>query len=162
MSANELSATNDNPAWKSEYPIRRSLEHKTSRRAFTKLIGASLLAAAGGYLIKDRLFTHAITGNRIVVANTRELAVGDYKLFQYPDTQPCILIRLNAVEYVAYSQSCTHLMCPVHYSKETQQIVCPCHKGYFDALTGNVLAGPPPRPLPRYKVTIEGNQIFVG
>ena len=150
------------PAWKTGYPIRQSAEHKTSRRAFTKLIGASLVAAAGGYLIKDKIFTHPISGPKIAVATTDELAVGAYKLFKYPETQPCILIRLSESEYVAYSQSCTHLMCPVHFDAGSQKIVCPCHSGYFDAKTGNVLAGPPPRPLPRYKVNIQGNQIIVG
>jgi len=30
-----------------------------------------------------------------------------------------------------------------------QNIECPCHKGVFAADTGAVIAGPPPRPLPR-------------
>ena len=150
------------PAWKSDFPIRQSAEHTTSRRAFAKIIGATLVAAAGGYLIKDKLFTHPISGPRLQVAKADEIAVGSYKLFKYPESQPCILIRVTADQYVAYSQSCTHLMCPVHYSSATKQIVCPCHQGYFDALTGNVLAGPPPRPLPRYKVSIEDGKIIVG
>ncbi|MDQ8183270.1 Rieske (2Fe-2S) protein [Pelagicoccus sp. SDUM812005] len=154
--------TPSEPAWKTQYPIRQTAEHKTSRRGFTKLIGASLLAAAGGYLIKDKLFTHPISGPKTVVAKVGELEVGASKLFKYPETQPCILIRLAENEYVAYSQACTHLMCPVHYDGAKQQIVCPCHSGYFDAKTGAVLAGPPPRPLPRYKVTVEGEQIIVG
>lgn len=156
------SPTANQPAWKTEYPIRQSEEHKTSRRTFAKLVGASLLAAAGGYFIKDRIFTHPIAGPRVLVATASELPVGGYKLFKYPDTKPCILIHVSANQYVAYSQSCTHLSCPVHYNSSRQQIVCPCHEGYFDALTGNVLAGPPPRPLPRYKVTVEDGQIFVG
>lgn len=154
--------TTTEPTWKTQYPIRRTAEHKTSRRGFTKLIGASLLAAAGGYLIKDKLFTHPISGPQTVVATTSELEVGASKLFKYPESQPCILIRLSEAEYVAYSQACTHLMCPVHYDAPKQQLVCPCHSGYFDAKTGNVLAGPPPSPLPRYKVSIQGEQIVVG
>jgi len=160
MSADNTPTTE--PAWKTQYPILQTAEHKTSRRGFTKLIGASLLAAAGGYLIKDKLFTHPISGPKTPIASTSEIKIGGSKLFQYPEAQPCILIRLGETEYVAYSQSCTHLMCPVHYEGETQQIVCPCHSGYFDAKTGNVLAGPPPRPLPRYKVSIQGEQIIVG
>ena len=155
-------SASDHPAHQTEFPIRQSAEHATSRRSFTKFLGASLVAVAGGYVIKDKLFTHPIGGPKATVATTRELAVGEYKLFKYPKEQPCLLIRLNDSEYVAYSQSCTHLMCPVHYDYRNQQIVCPCHSGFFDAKTGNVIAGPPPRPLPRYKVSVEGDQIVVG
>lgn len=150
------------PAWKQEYPIRRSDEHRASRRAFMKFLGASLLAGAGGYLIKDQIFTHPISGPKVTVAKEGEIAIGGYKLFNYPEGKPAILIRLSEGEYVAYNQQCTHLMCPVHYQAEKQQLVCPCHNGYFDARTGNVLAGPPPRPLPRYKVTLAKGEIVVG
>ena len=85
----------------------------------------------------------------IDVAKEGELGPGDYRLFNYPNqASPAILIRLESGRYVAFSQSCTHLMCPVHFSKATSQLVCPCHEGYFSAEDGRVLAGPPPRSLP--------------
>jgi Rieske Fe-S protein len=62
---------------------------------------------------------------------------------------PCIMIRTADETYVAYSQVCTHLSCAVFYSQASKNIECPCHKGVFAADTGAVLAGPPPRPLPR-------------
>jgi Rieske Fe-S protein len=37
---------------------------------------------------------------------------------------------------------------------------CPCHHGYFAMDDGRVLAGPPPRPLPRVKLEIHGNDIY--
>ena len=41
------------------------------------------------------------------------------KLFQYPGLHdPCILVRLGADKYVAYSQKCTHLSCAVYYERE--------------------------------------------
>jgi Rieske Fe-S protein len=39
-------------------------------------------------------------------------------------------------------------------------IHCPCHEGYFDLKTGRVLAGPPPRPLPRIVLDVRGNEIY--
>lgn len=160
--ASQPTAATDVPAWKQAYPVKQSQEHATSRRAFAKLIAVSLVAAAGGYLVKDRVFAPQLSGPKRAIATTSELAVGAYKLFQYPEHQPCILIRLAETEYVAYSQSCTHLMCPVHYNATEQKIVCPCHQGFFDPRNGKVLAGPPPRPLPRYKVTVEGDEIIIG
>jgi Rieske Fe-S protein len=91
-----------------------------------------------------------------------ELAVGSSKLFRDPKTDaPCILIRLSEELYVAYSQSCTHLMCPVHFDGKKNQLICPCHEGFFNAEDGRVLAGPPPRSLPRFPVEIRDGQIWV-
>ena len=162
MSSSSASPRPSCPAWKTEYPIRQSAEHGASRRSFAKLLGVSLMAVAGGYVLKDRLFGTELTGPQRVVAQRNEVEVGDYKLFSYPDSEPCILIRLSADEYVAFSQSCTHLMCPVHYNHKKGQLVCPCHEGYFDARSGDVLAGPPPRPLPRYRTTLVGDDVVVG
>lgn len=38
--------------------------------------------------------------------------------------------------------------------------VCPCHDRRFD-LAGNVLSGPPQRPLPTYGVNVRAGEIFV-
>lgn len=98
----------------------------------------------------------------IDVAKEGELGPGDYRLFNYPNqASPAILIRLESGRYVAFSQSCTHLMCPVHFSKARGQLVCPCHQGYFSAEDGRVLAGPPPRSLPQYRVRVARGMIRV-
>ena len=51
---------------------------------------------------------------------------------------------------IAMSGECTHLGCPVHINKDKDgpPLACPCHGGRFSA-TGEVLDGPPPRPLRR-------------
>ena len=57
------------------------------------------------------------------------------------------------------SSKCTHLGCSLRLVGE--QLVCPCHGGRF-SLRGEVLAGPPPRPLPWYDggVNAEGQVFF--
>ena len=53
---------------------------------------------------------------------------------------------------VAYSSVCTHLSCTVLWNGPAARIDCPCHDGRFDPLDGRVLAGPPPRPLPKIEL----------
>jgi Rieske Fe-S protein len=64
-------------------------------------------------------------------------------------------------ELVAHSNVCTHLSCLVHWEPEAQRFFSPCHAGVFDRM-GNVVSGPPPRPLDRYEVRVEDGQIWVG
>src|SRR6266508_2405476 len=68
--------------------------------------------------------------------------------FHYPNEKDsAILVRSADGTYHAFGQQCTHLSCPVYYAHAHQRLECPCHEGAFDATTGNVLYGPPPRPL---------------
>ena len=66
----------------------------------------------------------------------------------------------NGRDYVAMSNICTHLGCRVRWVAERNQFFCPCHNGQFDK-QGLVVAGPPPRPLDRYPVRVEGDQLFI-
>jgi len=53
---------------------------------------------------------------------------------------------------------CTHLACTVNWSENDQVYLCPCHDAKFSP-EGQVLDGPPPRPLDRYaefRVTGDG------
>ena len=61
----------------------------------------------------------------------------------------------------AYSAVCTHFACICKWDQATNKIVCPCHDGFFDPLTGEVLAGPPPTGLQPFKVDIVDGEIFV-
>ena len=54
----------------------------------------------------------------------------------------------------AFSATCTHLGCQVRWDADTTRFRCPCHGGVFDA-QGNVVEGPPPRPLDPVEVRIE-------
>lgn len=67
----------------------------------------------------------------------------------------------NGRDFVAMSNICTHLACRVRWIAENQQFFCPCHNAIFDK-EGNVVAGPPPRPLDRYSLKVENGQLFIG
>jgi Rieske Fe-S protein len=60
----------------------------------------------------------------------------------------------------AFSTTCTHLGCQVHWKPEEKTFFCPCHDGVFDA-DGNPVSGPPPTPLVQNPVEIRGSSIFV-
>lgn len=62
--------------------------------------------------------------------------------------------------FTALSSICTHLGCRVRWNDDNEQFLCPCHVGIFDK-QGNVVAGPPPRPLDRYQTMIDGEEIFI-
>lgn len=64
-------------------------------------------------------------------------------------------------DFIAFDPKCTHLNCPYYWDDKKQEFFCPCHNGRFD-INGNVIGGPPPRPLDRLHVTIEGEDILVG
>ena len=63
-------------------------------------------------------------------------------------------------EFIAMSNICTHLGCRIRWIADDEQFFCPCHNGVYDK-QGNVLAGPPPRPLDRYPVKVEDGRLFI-
>ena len=149
--------------WEKHYPIKQSDEQRVNRRQFAVFCGCSAIALGAGIPMQNRLRAIPRATEPVAVAEVGEVPHGGYKLFHYPsEHHPCILIRLKTGDYAAYSQSCTHLMCPVHFDVMTNQLVCPCHNGYFSASDGAVVAGPPQRPLPRYEVNIAEGMIWVG
>lgn len=68
------------------------------------------------------------------------------------DGKELLIIRRGPSSFYALSAVCTHSeVCSVAWDPGRQQLVCPCHRGVFD-LDGNVVSGPPPRPLARREV----------
>ena len=84
------------------------------------------------------------------VANDPDFVEKGYKIVQF-GTEPVIVIRVSEADFRAFSAVCTHLACIVEYGKRTQHITCNCHNGQFN-LRGQVVGGPPPRPLPPFSV----------
>ena len=82
------------------------------------------------------------------IAGAERLIAGSYLYFDYPKSgDAAVLIRSVEGQYLAYSRKCAHLGCSVDYDKNRRCLVCPCHRGVYDARTGYVMYGPPPRPL---------------
>lgn len=71
-----------------------------------------------------------------------------------------VLIIRTGTGFVGLGLRCTHKGCNVEWDPDRRAVVCPCHGGSFD-LQGNVLGGPPPRPLDRFKVKVVGDKVYV-
>jgi len=53
-----------------------------------------------------------------------------------------ILVRRNTSGFSAFSSTCPHLGCKVHWEEDKNRFLCPCHMGIFDA-DGKGISGPP-------------------
>jgi Rieske Fe-S protein len=65
------------------------------------------------------------------------------------------------LNYVAISNRCMHVGCPVRYIQASQRFVCPCHGGVYD-FAGKVIGGPPVRPLDRFYTRVTAGRVEVG
>lgn len=155
-------APKQEPLWREEFSVRAEDEKFVTRRQFAKFLTLTSVAMAAGnlWIVAKSLLYRAPAYPVTRVAAAGDIAVGAVKLFNYPTSKdPCIMIRTSEETYVAYSQICTHLSCAVFYSAQSKSIECPCHKGIFSAADGTVIAGPPPRPLPRVVLERRGGDL---
>jgi Rieske Fe-S protein len=90
----------------------------------------------------------------VVAGKAATLRPNSGVVFKFGD-RPAILVRTPDGELRAFNAVCTHLNCTVQYRADTSQIWCACHNGIYD-LGGNVVSGPPPRPLEPYVVNLRG------
>ena len=95
-----------------------------------------------------------------LILRKSDVPVGGAKNIVFNNT-PAIIFNNKDKGYIALSKECTHLGCIVEYNSAMKSLVCPCHAGIYD-LEGNVLFGPPPKPLTRLPVRIEGENIVIG
>jgi cytochrome b6-f complex iron-sulfur subunit len=135
------------------------------RRRFVDLfLGGSVLGAAASllypvirYIIPPRRAEAA--ARTVLAAKLGELAPNSAKVFRF-GSSPAILVDDAGGQLHALTAVCTHLNCTVRYEADSGTLYCPCHNGRFD-LSGNVISGPPPKPLEVYGITVSGGDIYV-
>jgi Rieske Fe-S protein len=156
--------SDEQPAWRTDFPIDWPQDHYVERRDFMKfMVLTSLAFTAGQFWIAAQNWLRRRRGApelvRLAVAS--DIPVGQTRIVAYPtEHDPCVLIRTAERSFVAYSQKCTHLSCAVIPDVDAGVIRCPCHEGLFDLASGRPLAGPPRRPLSRVTLELRGGQIF--
>jgi Rieske Fe-S protein len=62
--------------------------------------------------------------------------------------------------FLAISSVCPHLHCVVNWNAVIKEFECPCHGAKFNQF-GEVVAGPPPRPLDLYKLQIVAGNVVI-
>jgi menaquinol-cytochrome c reductase iron-sulfur subunit len=66
----------------------------------------------------------------------------------------------NGRDFISLSNICTHLGCRVRWIADREEYFCPCHNAAYGKI-GQVLSGPPPRPLDRYDTKVEDDQLYI-
>jgi Rieske Fe-S protein len=143
-------------------------EEETPRRNFLNfLLGGATLAFLGAvfypvfrYIIPPESGTVSV--NQVKLPFTKQQLVDSkskFKTFKFGQTLGIILVD-DKGKLHAMSAVCTHLQCTVRYRADWGVIWCPCHNGRY-SLTGQVISGPPPKPLQEYKVSEVKGQLFV-
>ncbi len=130
---------------------------RVASRLVAALWGASFLWGWLRYLTPregltwGRMWTPVLDLDELPVGEARQVNIGEH---------PVLLIRVKPDAVVALSAVCTHRRCGVVWNRDQEALTCPCHGGRF-ALSGQVLAGPPPSPLRRYAVHLQNGKIFL-
>ncbi len=145
------------PIWRRDFPYEAAAEEEVTRREFARylVLGAGAMAVGNIGLAAWTQLRSINTGSAQPIVELATVPVGETYLFTYPSSDnPAVLLRAGEREVVAFSQQCTHLGCVVYYQPEEDRWHCPCHEGNFTTLTGEVISGPPTRPLGRIDVEV--------
>lgn len=135
------------------------MERRSFLKVLTSVLGLGALATLAYPLFRFLFFFKTTSKKASIMVPLARLPEGAAENLLVGDT-PAIIIH-KPTGYIVLSRVCTHLGCLVNYDKARQLLICPCHNGIYD-LDGNVVSGPPPRPLPRFPFKIEGEKIEIG
>jgi len=148
------------------------------RRSFVKIVTASLgsmMAAIVGLPVIQYFISPALGKTQgddwIPLGSLENYPIDVPTLFNFNITKVngwerssqsygAYVIRKEGQEPIVFSDVCTHLSCRVNWDEEINEFYCPCHAAYF-AKDGGVISGPPPRPLDRYEIKLDGDQLFI-
>ncbi|CAA7599981.1 Rieske 2Fe-2S subunit signature [Acididesulfobacillus acetoxydans] len=139
-------------------PRRRFL--KTGIAGISGVLGIAYLGLIGRYLTPPAIGSDPL----LPVGKTTEFSLDTPKLVVYKYggiEQGVYVINTSDEGWIALDFHCTHLQCAVNWIPAIKKFACPCHGGVYD-MKGHVLGGPPPRPLYRRIIRVQGNSVIVG
>lgn len=151
------------PKWQEDFPVDMEKDTHVARRDFIRFLSVVSLGLFSGTLgvYAKKFIDKAEPLEPFRIIGREDIEVGGSYVFELPKGRgPAILIRLGEEEFAAYSQKCTHLQCPVIWKTKEAKLICPCHHAAFDVKTGDVLYGPPERPLPVIKLDSRPDGIY--
>jgi Rieske Fe-S protein len=155
--------------------------HQVSRRDFIKgtaaviggFIGALIGIPSVAYLLSPAVKSGGNTSQDALIAlgPLENYPVGVPTRFDFTLTKVngwertatnygLYVVRRSENDVRVFSDVCTHLGCRVSWHEDQEHYISPCHDGHFDIM-GNVVSGPPPRPLDEFVTKIDGGELFV-
>ena len=149
-----------------EFPREQEAQPPPGRRKFLRwmtngflsLWGVGLVWVVSSFLKPPK--SRSDLSERVIrIGPIDSIAVGGARLVQH-GSDPIWVVRTDDETFVGLAGVCTHLRCILDWDGEEQSLLCPCHDGAFD-LNGNVLKGPPPTALRRYRVRTQLGEIYL-
>ncbi len=149
-----------------------------NRRDFVKVVTAFVGSVMGavmgipiiGYVI-DPALQKQETDEWIPLGPLEEYPLNEPTPFTYTLTQVngwerttnsygTYVLRKSETEVEVLSSRCTHLSCRVTWDEADHVYKCPCHDARF-SIEGDVISGPPPRPLDVYETKVEDGVLYI-
>ena len=123
--------------------------------------GLSIIGVIAGKNFKRGPKKLSSAGSSNAIAKVSDIAIGTSINIVDTFGAPAIIFRTKSGVY-AYSAVCTHQGCTVEFDKNSKHLICPCHGAEYDpANSAKVLAGPTTTPLPKVKISVKGDEIFL-
>jgi Rieske Fe-S protein len=135
-----------------------------TRRSFLNSLVGGWLAVLGGVFLSPILkfvFPPYREPDQVTLplADFKDIAPNTVKNFPW-GSKPGFLKRTEDGTLQAFVAVCTHLDCNVAYLPDKKKFFCACHEGWYDENGANI-AGPPPAPLRRLEISVEGENLIV-
>ena len=154
----------------SSYKITRSEFVSVVTVFLTSLMGVVIGLPAIGYFISPALRVKQ-SEYWVPLGPLENYPIGTPKPFSFTHSQVngwektinsygVFIVRKDETQVMVLSNICTHLACRVSWHPELQHYVSPCHNGHFD-MVGNVISGPPPRPLDEFITKTEDGNLYI-
>lgn len=155
-----------------------SQSSKLDREGFVKIVTTflgSIMAAVIGLPLISYFITPALSKDQqedwVAVGPLESYPLHEPKVFSFTRSQingwertsqsyGVYVVRRSETEVKVFSNVCTHLSCRVTWSEEEEAYICPCHDASFSKV-GEVIHGPPPRPLDEYQTKVEDGTLFI-
>jgi cytochrome b6-f complex iron-sulfur subunit len=125
-----------------------------TRREFLNEIAGGALGIAG---LGSMAVTYLYLSPNVLFEPPTTFRAGSPDLYPrdsvtFLQEQQVYIVR-TAQGFYAVSAVCTHLGCITQWKPEDNSIACPCHGSKFQS-DGTKIAGPAPRPLPHFAISL--------
>lgn len=135
----------------------------TRRQFLNGILGGwfGALAASVLYPVMKFVFPPSREPDEVILpfSDFKEMTPNTVRNFPW-GSKPGLLKKNDDGSLTAFVAVCTHLDCNVTYLSDQRKFFCACHDGWYDE-SGTRIGGPPPRPLRRLNLSIEGEDLII-